>query len=130
MVPERDVDCAALYEQERRKFIALQRSLDDAGRATPVPATPGWTVHDVLAHVVGITADLNAAEFGSGDPDAWTAAQVDTRRDRTVDELAAEWDREADRFETGLRLFGYEIGSHYLGDLLQHVADVRHALGR
>jgi hypothetical protein len=26
-------------------------------------------------------------------------------------------------------MFGYELGSHYVGDLLQHVADVRHALG-
>jgi hypothetical protein len=32
-------------------------------------------------------------------------------------------------FEEGLRLLGYEIGSHYVGDLLQHMADVRHALG-
>ncbi len=31
---------------------------------------------------------------------------------------------------TGLRLFGYGFGAHYLGDLLQHVADVEAALGR
>ncbi len=83
----------------------------------------------MLSHVVGITADLNRAEFGTGDPEAWTATQVEVRRGRSADELTVEWDREAPRFEEGLRLFGYPIGSHYVGDLLQHVADVRHALG-
>ncbi len=130
MVPERDVDCGELYEAERRKFVELERSCDADARATVVPATPAWTVHDVLSHVVGIAVDLNAGSYGStADPDAWTAAQIDARRDSTVDELAAEWDREAPQFEEGLRLLGYEIGSHFVGDLLQHEADVHHALG-
>ena len=33
-------------------------------------------------------------------------------------------------FETGLGLFGYEFGAHYLGDLLQHVGDIHTTLGR
>jgi len=130
MVPERDVDCGALYALERQRFVDLQRSCDEHARATKVPAIPAWTVHDVFSHVVGITADLNSGNFGDlSDPDAWTAAQVDARRDRTVDQLAAEWAGEAPQFEDGLRLLGYELGSHYVGDLLQHAADVRHALG-
>jgi uncharacterized protein (TIGR03083 family) len=130
MVPERDVDCGELYELERRRFVELQRACDENARATKVPATPLWTVHDVLSHVVGITVDLNRGRFGNrSDPDAWTAAQVDARRDHTVEQLAAEWSDAAPQFEDGLRLLGYEIGSHYVGDLLQHAADVRHALG-
>ena len=130
MVPERDVDCGRLYEHERQRFVELQRGCDATERATTVQATPLWTVHDVLSHVVGIAVDLNGGDFGSGDPDAWTAAQVDARRDRTVDQLTAEWADAAPQFEEGLRLLGYEIGSHYVGDLLQHAADVRHALGK
>ena len=42
--------------------------------------------------------------------------------------MPREWEREAPRFEEGLRILGYEIGSHYVADLLQHAADVRHAL--
>ena len=79
--------------------------------------------------MVGIAADLNAQRFDVVDPDQWTARQVLERQDRAVDELAEEWAREAPLFEEGLRLLGYEIGSHYVGDLLQHTADVRHALG-
>jgi uncharacterized protein (TIGR03083 family) len=130
MVPERDVDCGELYGIERQRFVELQRACDDEALATKVPATPRWTVHDVFSHVVGITVDLNAGNFGDlSDPDAWTAAQVDVRRDRSVEQLSAEWAAAAPQFEDGLRLLGYEIGSHYVGDLLQHAADVRHALG-
>jgi uncharacterized protein (TIGR03083 family) len=95
-----------------------------------VPATPAWSVQDVVAHVVGITADLNALRLGNGDADAWTAAQVASRRGRSIAELAAEWEHETHRFEEGLRQLGYETGSHFVGDLLPHAQDVRSALGR
>ena len=129
VVPERDVDPAGLYEKERLAFVSRLRLLPAGLLATRVAATPLWTVRDVLAHVVGITADLNAQRFGEGDGDAWTLMQVAHRRDCSVDDLAAEWDREAPVFEAGLRLFGYGFGAHYLGDLLQHVGDVAAAVG-
>jgi len=130
MVPERSVDPAALYERERLAFLTRLRPLPVELLTSRVPATPDWSVRDVVAHVVGIAADLNAQRFGDGNSDAWTFAQVDARRDRSLAELAAEWAREAPTFETGLRLFGYDFGAHYLADLLQHVADVEAALGR
>lgn len=95
-----------------------------------VPATPDWCVHDALAHVVGITVDLNALNFGREDPGAWTAAQVNRGRHLSVAELAAEWVRKSPQFEEGLRLLGYSIGSHYVGDLHAHIQDVHQALGR
>ncbi|MEQ1786526.1 MAG: maleylpyruvate isomerase family mycothiol-dependent enzyme [Acidimicrobiales bacterium] len=130
MIIEREIDAAGLYEQTRLALLELVRSLSPEQQSTPVPATPAWSVLDVVAHVVGITADLRAGSFGPGDQDAWTAAQVASRRGRSIDALAAEWDDEAPGFEAGLRAFGYEMGSHFLGDLLQHVSDVRHALGQ
>jgi uncharacterized protein (TIGR03083 family) len=129
MIPERDVDCGAIYERTRGDFVALMRSCTDQELAVKVPATPEWLVRDVLSHVTGITADLNAQHFGT-DAESWTAAQVWSRRNRSVDEVVDEWDREAPQFEDGLRIFGYELGSHYVGDLLQHLGDVLHALGR
>jgi len=130
VVPDRAIDPSLLYEEERRAFVARLRRAPIEHLSRTVPATPAWSVGDVLAHVVGITADLNAQRFGDGDGDAWTDAQVSTRRGRSIDDLAAEWDREAPIFEEGLRLFGYQFGAHYLGDLLQHTCDVEAALGR
>ena len=130
MLYERDVDSAAIYEAKRRDFVRLVGGLDAAQQATVVAATPAWTVLDVLAHVVGITADLNAGNLGQNvSGDEWTDAQVRSRRGRTLADLADEWERESERFAEGIRLFGYEIGSHYVGDLLQHESDVRHAVG-
>jgi uncharacterized protein (TIGR03083 family) len=130
VIAARDFDCGNLYEWKRRELMGLARSLTDEQLRLLVPATRAWSVHDVVSHLVGITADLNASRFGSGDLDAWTAEQVRTRRDLSMDQLGAEWEREAPTFEDGLRLLGYEIGSHYVGDLLQHTADINHALGR
>ena len=129
MIVEREADCGALYRAERRELLDLVRPLAEDELATVVPATPAWTVKDVVAHLVGITSDLNALRFDAPDPDTWTARQVASRRAATVAELEAEWEHEAGRFEEGLRLLGYELGSHYVGDLLQHSQDVREALG-
>jgi uncharacterized protein (TIGR03083 family) len=120
---------ATLYDALRRSFARSVGGMSKEELAAPVPATPAWTVVDVLAHVVGITADLNNGRFGQGmTADGWTAAQVETRRGRTVDELTAEWDAEAPEFVAGLRALGYSFGAHYVADLLNHVADVLHAL--
>ncbi|MEQ1700939.1 MAG: hypothetical protein ABMA25_12570, partial [Ilumatobacteraceae bacterium] len=86
----------------------------------------------VLAHVVGLAADLNAQRFPAADDlggAEWGAAQVALRRDATVHDILAEWDREAPAFEDGLRMFGYEEGSHFVADLHAHHQDVCGALG-
>lgn len=122
------VDTGAVYERNRQQLIGVVRGATDRERETTVLATPAWRVRDVLAHVVGITADLNALDFGPGDADAWTARQVERRRDRSIEELLDEWDREAPTFEDGLRLLGYSLGAHYVGDLFTHLQDVRTTL--
>ena len=130
MIAERPAECGDLYRAKRRELLDLVRPLDHVQLHTLVPATPAWTVKDVVAHLVGITSDLNALRFDAPDPDTWTARQVERRRSSSMADLEAEWEQEAGRFEEGLRLFGYELGSHYVGDLLQHSQDVREALGR
>src|SRR3954471_23082995 len=120
---------AVAYERLRRQFVALVRKLDATDLRPTVPATPAWTVHDVLAHVVGIPADLNASKLGDSDANAWTARQVEERRNSSVEQMTAEWSREAPAFESGLTLFGDDIGKHYVGDLGQHLIDVQAALG-
>ncbi len=123
------IDGGQVYETTRATFITLVRSLSDAQLQRLVPASPKWRVRDVFAHVVGITADLNAGDLRDIDPDTWTAAQVALRYDRPIEAVIAEWDLEAPIFADGLRLFGYSVGSHFVGDLLVHLQDVRQALG-
>lgn len=124
---EATVDCGELYDLTKVAMSTLVGGVDPPSLATLVPATPAWAVRDVLAHVVGITADMNHRRFGLR-AEAWTARQVDERRDSDPATMIAEWDREAPAFEDGLRLFGYEMGSHYVADLHAHLQDVRSAL--
>jgi uncharacterized protein (TIGR03083 family) len=131
VISEHDADPATHYRSTRRELVSVlegQRS-DVLDRA--VAACPDWRIRDVVAHLVGITADLNAGRLPGPDEDgeAWTARQVASRAGATIAELTAEWEREAPRFEDGLTVFGYELGSHFLGDLLQHVSDIRATLG-
>jgi hypothetical protein len=128
MLVERDVDCGVIYQRVRRELIATLHSLDSGRLATPVPATPAWSVVDAVAHVVGIASDLNAQRFDVVDQDGWTARQVRERRNANLDDLALEWEGEAPLFEEGLRLMGYEIGSHFVADLLHHACDIHQAL--
>jgi uncharacterized protein (TIGR03083 family) len=126
------VDTGEVYEQVRRAFIGMLAGQPSAAIRSRVPSTPLWTVHDVLAHVVGLAADMNALHFPEDDDlggEAWNAAQVSARRRHSLDEMVAEWDHAAPTFEHGLRAFGYEFGSHFVADLHAHYHDVRAALG-
>src|ERR1700755_185697 len=60
------------YREGRERLSALVRGHLDADR-TPVPATPGWTVHDVVAHLTGVAEDLLNGTMPKGGPSAeWT----------------------------------------------------------
>ena len=127
---ENTLDCGDIYKALRGDFVGLIGNATTGQLDTLVAATPEWRVRDVLAHVAGLTEDLNAGNFGVGDPDAFTRTQVDRHRDSSLDEVIAAWAREAPAFEDGLRLLGYQIGNHFLGDLFIHFVDVCSALDR
>ncbi len=118
------VDAAAVYEDLRQELIDILRSASADELDRTVAATPAWRVRDVLAHVAGITYDLNRQDL-AGDTDR----QVDRHRDDPIKVVIAEWDREAPAFEEGLRLFGYPLGSHFVADLHAHLQDIRTTLG-
>jgi Mycothiol maleylpyruvate isomerase N-terminal domain len=121
-----------VYERARRRFVLTIGGLQESELATVVPATPDWSVRDVLAHVVGLTADLNAQRFPDREDiggTLWGARQVASRRTTPIADIITEWTREAPEFEEGLRLFGYDEGCHFVADLHAHHQDVRSALG-
>ncbi len=127
------VDCGELYERVRAEFAALALTATPDELLAPVAAAPGWVVRDLLGHVVGLTADLNASRFpeaGDADGSGWTGRQAAERRNLPIADVLAEWDREAPRFTDGLRTFGYEMGSHFLADLLVHLHDAQVTIGR
>src|SRR5438132_399041 len=63
--------------------------VDATGAA--VPTCPRWTVHDVVAHLTGVCADILTGNLEGVATDPWTEAQVSSRKNRTMAELVEEW---------------------------------------
>lgn len=118
------------YRSGRARLTALVSDLDDDALERPVPACPGWRVKDVCGHLVGLAADVMDRNTDGAGSDAWTAAQVDARRGRTVDELIAEWDERGPELEALLDKLKPAAAHNIVGDIATHEADVRGALGR
>jgi len=115
-----------LYREGRDRFVDVVTGADPT---TPVPTCPAWTVKDVLAHVAGIPADIIAGRLDGVATDPWTAAQVDARRDATIDDVVAEWQETGPQIDAIVDSFG-PTGAQLLFDLTTHEHDVRLALGR
>lgn len=121
-------DIGIQYGACRERISALVADLTDEQASTPVPACPGWTVHDVVAHLSGSVADLLAGRMdGVGSPE-WTAAQVEARRDLSISEMLAGWAEGSPQFEDGLRAIGGPMAALGVADAWHHEQDLRGAL--
>ena len=122
-------DLGALYAAARERITEV---LDDAPPEIvdrECPATPGWTVHDVVAHVRGITGDVRTGNVAGVATDPWTAAQVERHRDDPLSGLLVDWAVDAAPFEEFLS------GPHGAGaaravvDVHTHEYDIYGAIG-
>src|SRR5437763_7932093 len=104
-------DYGLLYAAARERVSALVTDLADGQLSTSVPSCPGWTVHDVVAHLAGTVADVQAGRLDGVGSDPWTAAQVEARRATPVDEIVEEWAAGSPTFEDGLRALGPAVGA-------------------
>jgi len=141
-------DFSGVYDETSRRLCEFVSSLSEADQRRPVPATPGWTVHDVVAHLTGDLAAVQADDFpGSffaapGDKDeviklnAWTARMVDARRHRPTRDVLSEWEqRTAAAMEmlrgeqplpSGWPSFGHRV---LISDIGVHEQDIYGAFG-
>lgn len=110
-------DLAGAYADTRRSMIDLARSLSDAETAVDVPACPGWTVKDLVAHVTSIAASLAGGAFPEGlnpvasliDPgqaqqrDVFIDEAIAARRDLLLEDILTEWDDAAPTLDAMIR---------------------------
>ncbi|KAA0103483.1 maleylpyruvate isomerase family mycothiol-dependent enzyme [Mycolicibacterium sp. P1-5] len=116
------------YRAARCRVRELVDTLNDEQLRSHVPATPRWTVHELLAHLVGCAADAISGRLDGVTSDQWTARHVRERRRTPVGELMDEWDRigaDADATLTDDQLYGPNLAI----DTVCHEADLREALG-
>lgn len=119
---------AAAYSGVRARVGELTGSLDETISGTPVPPCPRWTVHDVVAHLVGVVEDAMAGRLDGVATDPWTQAQVDARREQSIPEMLAAWSQAAPPFEAMLDEIG-PVGRQAVLDAVTHEHDIRTALG-
>jgi len=119
-------DWGQLYRDHVDAVAALAPTLTDAQLATTVPATPEWTVHEVLAHMVGVPSDMLSGRMDGAPGPGWTARAVAERRDRPVEDLVAELRSNADALVASVT---DNPAPAPVWDLAVHHTDVHEALG-
>jgi uncharacterized protein (TIGR03083 family) len=120
-------DLSSLYLDTYARLAALVAGLDVTALGTAVPACPGWSVHDVVAHEVAITEDALAGRLTGPPSEADTAAQVARFSGRDMAGMLATWAQTAPRFAEVVAAF--EVWPAVI-DIASHEQDIRGALGR
>lgn len=115
------------YRNAHRRVVEVVGGLGAEQLRTPVPATPGWSVHELLAHLVGGAADAASGRLDGAPGEQWTARHVAERRDRSVGELLEEWSRVAPQAEADLAGQRF-TGPNLAVDAICHEGDLREAL--
>jgi uncharacterized protein (TIGR03083 family) len=121
-------DAAAAYRVVCRRVDALVRGRDSITELA-VPACPGWTIRQVVAHLTGIAQDivsLNLEEKGTG---PWADAQVDRLGQHSIDDLLELWRQSLDTVAANLALASDSGVCQLVFDTLTHEHDIRGALG-
>ncbi|MDT5386953.1 MAG: hypothetical protein QOE04_594 [Mycobacterium sp.] len=117
-----------IYRKARARVADLAATLSNEQLQAPIPATPRWTAHELLAHLVGCAADAASGRVDGAPGDQWTARHVEERRRHSVGELLVEWDRVGLAAESTLteeQIFGPNMAA----DVICHEADLHEALG-
>lgn len=97
----------------------------------PVPACPGWRIHDVVAHLSGLCEDWVDHRLDGYATEGWTAAQVARHKDRSCAQILAQWADSLSSFShVHEPLFGSPPARWAFGDAVVHEADIRGALDR
>lgn len=118
------MDATTEWADAQARVIELTGGLSEQALAVRVPACPDWTAQDLLAHMIGVDADILAGRGDDGDLDGWTQAQVDTRKGQDRDALHAEWRGMTGPMQEWMR----ENNTRPLGDVIIHEQDLRGAL--
>jgi uncharacterized protein (TIGR03083 family) len=79
------------YRHSRERLVDLLHGADDTTWKTPVPACPGWTVHDVIGHLLGNTEDFGSGRLTGIPDEALTSEQVERHRHDEPDAMLERW---------------------------------------
>jgi uncharacterized protein (TIGR03083 family) len=126
MLAPEELSLAATEARER--ITQLVSDLDSERAERRVPACPEWAIKDVIAHLAGVCADILGGNLEGVATDPWTAAQVEARRDASLDDLLKDWARDAEQVEPLVPMFPGSAARQWVSDIASHEHDLRGAL--
>jgi len=110
------------YRQVRSNVLELLDEMPPD--ADPVvPACPGWTVRELVAHLVGVSATAIGRLSG------WPSVQPSSSSDMGVPELLETWEQLGAEADLLLADQGGRSGNILVMDAFTHELDVRYAIG-
>jgi uncharacterized protein (TIGR03083 family) len=122
-----DADLGEIYRDSRLRLTELMGAMEADPAEVQVAACPGWSVHDVLAHLLAVAEDVQAGRLTGPPTDEQSAEQVGRRRGTPTSEVLEEWGEMGPVFEEVLRAVRVWPGAL---DVLAHEQDVRAAIGQ
>jgi uncharacterized protein (TIGR03083 family) len=121
-------DIADRYGDARTRVVGLLAGISDEQSGLNVPGTPKWAVSELVSHMVGGPVDFLAGNIEGVGSEAWTQAQVEARRGRSISMLVEEWDGAFSDLDAAIRLGN--VPAPVTFDVITHEQDLRGALGR
>lgn len=119
-------DWGQVYADCVAAIAAAAEDLTPDQLTTVVPATPDWTVHDLLAHSAGAPVDALSGRMDGAATPAWTGRHVAERADASVAALVAEMRGTIDDVTESVRDTPRPA---LVWDKAVHLADLHEALG-
>jgi uncharacterized protein (TIGR03083 family) len=120
-----NVDLGDHYERARARIFELVGPLTPEQAATAVQACPGWTVHDVVAHLVGLVEDAAAGRLQGIPTEEQTALEVARHQGSSIASMLSAWAELSPLFSAVVR--ERQIWPAVL-DACSHEHDIRAAL--
>jgi uncharacterized protein (TIGR03083 family) len=120
------VNTAEAYGRLREQMLAMVATADPT---TPVPACPGWTVKELLAHVAGVASDVLTGNVAEAGTEPWVQAQLDARAGQSLPTIADEWRATGPQVDDVCAQLGDAI-AQLVFDTVTHEQDLRGALGQ
>ncbi|MBF4161066.1 maleylpyruvate isomerase N-terminal domain-containing protein [Nocardioides acrostichi] len=120
-------DAPRLYRDLVEAIAALALDLPADSLAAVVPATPQWSVRQLIAHLAGGPADAVADRMDGAPGPSWTTRHVAEREGRAVADLVEEMRANTDAVAASVE---DNPRPAIVWDLAVHHADLHEALGR
>jgi uncharacterized protein (TIGR03083 family) len=125
-----DAEVSGAYVDLRARVVVLLRSAPPGSDEVTVPHCPTWTVAELASHMLGVPDDILNGRMEGVASDAWTQAQVERHRGKSLAQIADELEALAPRFDSMLAHIPAMARSQMTMDAVTHEHDLRHAIGK